>query len=390
MIEGCDAGLILNNGAMEYYFAEAYQPIYFVANSNLTETDTVMVRVGLIEGGGSSRPVNKGGEEKEAIITNPNKNKKEPEPLPMNPSTYCFPENFWTPHDLEGVSKVVVGDGCEDYICNEVILRPSFRFEHFPNGSFNNDACTIEQNNASQGQVVSGVFSVMWSELNDLNYFNINNINACYVHNFNIWRFGHKLPLFPYFKTIMDVCITNVTNVGQKPLNHISEITTVYNDTKLCDAKKDLEGHKSYPSKVRAGGYIFLEVEMAHENAHGQDFQWVIDSLQNVFLYPTLDLLEVTCGSYDQENKKANNQEKAKLIYFNYLQKIVAGETVGAVRTYNGFEQRLKIGYENHINQSFIINGQKVDHENYINGFPIVTNRIDVLLNEFENIWDCN
>ncbi|MCL4279681.1 MAG: hypothetical protein KJZ60_08375, partial [Ignavibacteriaceae bacterium] len=82
--------------------------------------------------------------------------------------------------------------------------------------------------------------------------------------------------------------------------------------------------------------------------------------------------------------------EKAKLIYFNYLQKIVAGETVGAVRTYNGFEQRLKIGYENHINQSFIINGQQVDHENYINGCPIVTNRIDVLLNEFENIWDCN
>jgi len=116
MIEGCDAGLILNNGTMENYFAEAYQPIYFVAANDLTETDTVRIRVGLIEGGGSSRPVNKGGEEKEAIITNPNKNKKEPEPLPMNPSTYCFPENFWTPHDLEGVSKVVVGDECDEEI----------------------------------------------------------------------------------------------------------------------------------------------------------------------------------------------------------------------------------------------------------------------------------
>ncbi|MCZ7614383.1 MAG: hypothetical protein M5T52_12835 [Ignavibacteriaceae bacterium] len=114
MIEGCDAGLILNNGAMENYFAEVYQPIYFVAANDLTETDTVMVRVGLIEGGGSSRPVNTGGEKTDAIITNLNKNKKEPELLPMNPSTYCFPENFWTPHDLEGIANLVVGDECDN------------------------------------------------------------------------------------------------------------------------------------------------------------------------------------------------------------------------------------------------------------------------------------
>jgi len=32
----------------------------------------------------------------------------------------------------------------------------------------------------------------------------------------------------------------------------------------------------------------------------------------------------------------------------------------------------------------------KIDHENYINNFPIVTTTIDVILSEFKTIWDCN
>ena len=82
MIDGCEAGQILVEGVLAPYFEEAYQPIYFVADGNLTETDTVEVRVGLIEGIGT-RPVNVGGEEKD-------KNVKEPNPPADNPTTYCF------------------------------------------------------------------------------------------------------------------------------------------------------------------------------------------------------------------------------------------------------------------------------------------------------------
>jgi hypothetical protein len=187
----------------------------------------------------------------------------------------------------------------------------------------------------------------------------------------------------------MDVCLTNITNKGFRYLYDISKIQSVWGDPDICKAKKDLEGHKKYPSKIRAGGYIFLDVEMAHEMAHGQDFQWVIDSLQNAFLYPTLDLLEVTCGNYDQENK-ASNQDEAKQIYFKYLQKVIAGEKSGEQVTFLGFEDRLYGGYDNHINQSYTVNGIQVDHENYINSRPIVTNTINIIISEFENIYGCN
>lgn len=153
--------------------------------------------------------------------------------------------------------------------------------------------------------------------------------------------------------------------------------------------KKDLEGHRSYPGKVRPGGYIFLEVTMAHEMAHGQDFQWVIDSLQNAFLNPTLDSLEIHCGNYGIENNQANNETDAKLIFFQYLQKVIVGQKSGGQVIYLGFEDRLYEGYNNHLKQSYTVNGIKVDHENYINTRPIVENTINVLLNEFKNIWNC-
>lgn len=118
MIDGCEAGQILVGGVLAPYFEEAYQPIYFVADSNLTETDTVKVRAGLIEGIiGSSRPVVSGGEQTETkAIDNKkfiskgklNKNIKEPEPLPMNPATYCFIGEIVKPYMGDGV--VVVED----------------------------------------------------------------------------------------------------------------------------------------------------------------------------------------------------------------------------------------------------------------------------------------
>ncbi len=101
MIEGCEGGMILVDTTLEVYFAEVYQPIYFVADSTIADTTiTVGIRVGLIEGiGGSSRPMITGGDETDEIVTENrknitnqklNKNKKEPEPLPDNPTTYCF------------------------------------------------------------------------------------------------------------------------------------------------------------------------------------------------------------------------------------------------------------------------------------------------------------
>ncbi len=122
MIEGCEAGKILVGTTQDVYFEEAYQPIYFVANSNLMKTDTVKIRVGLIEGIiGSSNPIVSGGGQTESKAVDNKRNiagkklikkTKELEPPQMNPGSYCFLESLWTLNDLENFGFGVVGDGC--------------------------------------------------------------------------------------------------------------------------------------------------------------------------------------------------------------------------------------------------------------------------------------
>ena len=89
MIEGCEAGKILVDTTLDVYFAQAYQPIKFVADSNITETDTVVVRVGLIELIIGKR-AKTGRKEEEATTSSTSKNTEEPNPLLEKPTTYCF------------------------------------------------------------------------------------------------------------------------------------------------------------------------------------------------------------------------------------------------------------------------------------------------------------
>ena len=106
MMEGCEAGEILIGGSLGVYFEEAYQPIYFVASSNLTETDTVVVRVGLIEGI-ETRPVNIGGEENEFVVEGMKKKIEEPNSPGDNPPVSCIP--YLIERDYAGNGGGVVG-----------------------------------------------------------------------------------------------------------------------------------------------------------------------------------------------------------------------------------------------------------------------------------------
>jgi len=428
VLDGCVNGNFMVNDSINVYFADAVQPIKFVTADSLDpEFDEVLMRTGTniwgyfgpignipeeeeknLEGFESAQIGIRGKTlkerrekfdkliaerkaEEEAKAEAEAKKKEESGGEPLAPVVPICAPNIINYLYTYSHSNVLVQGGCDEYICNEVILKPSFSFEHYPNGTFNEDPCTVEQSKHSD-RSVSGVFSPLWNRtiITAIEYFKMENLTACYQPINGKWAFGTRLPSYPYYQAIMDVCLTNITNRGYRYLYDISEIQSKWNDPDICKAKKDLEGHKKYPSEIRTGGYIFIDVKMAHEMAHGQDFQWVIDSLQTAFLYPALDLLEVTCGKYDEENRKANSDDYAKSIYFKYLQKVIAGEKSGEQVTFLGFEDRLYEGYNNHINQSYTVNGKQVDHENYINSLPIVTNTINVLISEFKNIWNCN
>ena len=112
MLEGCDAGQILVGGALAPYFGEVNQPIYFVAASDLTETDTVKVRVGLIESG-ASRPMQTNEKDREIITLRKNTTTQQ-KPLGENTATYCFTGEIDWPNMGDGI--VVVGDECDEEI----------------------------------------------------------------------------------------------------------------------------------------------------------------------------------------------------------------------------------------------------------------------------------
>jgi len=101
MLEGCDAGQILVGGVLAPYFEEVNQPIYFVAASNLTETDTVKVRVGLIESS-ASRPVQTNDKDREIITLRKNKTSQQ-KPFGENTATYCFLEEIDWPKMGDGI-----------------------------------------------------------------------------------------------------------------------------------------------------------------------------------------------------------------------------------------------------------------------------------------------
>ncbi|MFZ2864368.1 MAG: hypothetical protein WA440_06420 [Ignavibacteriaceae bacterium] len=122
MLEGCEAGQILFGDELAPYFNNITQPIYFVADSNLTETDTVKIRVGLIEGS-ASRPVKTNGMDEETLVLNKNKSTQQ-KPLKENTAAYCFIGEIDLPKTGDGI--LVVGNECGSGapICNTNVEAP--------------------------------------------------------------------------------------------------------------------------------------------------------------------------------------------------------------------------------------------------------------------------
>ena len=377
MIEGCDAGLILYNGIMENYFAEVYQPIYFVAANDLTETDTVMVRVGLIEGGGSSRPVNKGGEEKEAIITNPNKNKKEPEPLPMNPSTYCFPENFWTPHDLEGIANLVVGDECDNLpteqqeISYTLLEQPEFFI--VPHSDLEelklveliqvcNDTAHPNQNGGSipveykryRYDYTTNSFKISWV-LEP--YKGIDG----YVHYYfkNQQSNQSTSILFDY---VTGVCYTKINKPWLTLIENISDIDepTKIPSSDDKQAFKDFCGHLCYPNERAT--YVLVEIIQIHESEHMNDFEEII-SRSFPKLAQKIEDHKDLCESYD-ETVRINAEKVIYDMIENFIDEAIS-------------EFQAKSGEPN--------SETELNNERKIQGRPSITNRIEDYKNALKN-----
>ncbi|WP_337871654.1 hypothetical protein [Ignavibacterium sp.] len=284
--------------------------------------------------------------------------------------------------EIEGFGDIIVKeDECDTYQCNEVIMKPNLTYENYIDGTFGTTACIDVIPDRGTG-VFQTVTKATYRSYNQ--YFDLNNIKACYDINLNRWKFGHKLFLYPYFKVILDTCPNNAIQFGYKPISSISDIKFRYGDSlKLCLAKVDLEGHRNYPNMIRPGGYVFMQVDYSHELAHGLDYKNLIDSLQNVFLYPSLDSLQLGCF-------QISDIDQAKKIYKEELIRLLVGKTnINGDIIFSGLENRLSTGYKNHSEGSYLINGKLLSYEEYINNFPIVENTINVLMADFKNIWNC-
>ncbi|MCZ7610246.1 MAG: hypothetical protein M5U17_08750 [Ignavibacterium sp.] len=115
MLEGCEAGQILFGDELAPYFNNITQPIYFVADSNLTGTDTVKIRVGLIEGI-ASKLFKTNSREKETLVVNKNKTTQQ-KPLKENTTAYCFIGEI--ERDYMGDGTVVVGNESIEILLGE-------------------------------------------------------------------------------------------------------------------------------------------------------------------------------------------------------------------------------------------------------------------------------
>lgn len=126
MIEGCEGGNILADGNLGPYFYDVMQPIYFAADSTITDTTiTVGIRVGLIEGIGTRPIKGSGGKESENKIRenlslkSSDKNGSTP-PLENPTGSYCFIGEFYS--TLFGDGEVVVNIGTLDHF--EITIIP--------------------------------------------------------------------------------------------------------------------------------------------------------------------------------------------------------------------------------------------------------------------------
>jgi len=294
MLEGCDAGQILVGGALAPYFGEVNQPIYFVAASDLTETDTVKVRVGLIESS-ASRPVQTN-KEREIITLRKNKTPQQ-KPLGENTATYCFIGEIDWPKMGDGF--VVVGDECDEEIvvCNNThpqTFNP-FWIEKYKNFSY----FSLEPNNPSSlSYIVTGCQLKRNSDVQGITFiipgmplekeFSKNYawtpsssaiINLCFNEIEQRWiiRFDElRIPIFS------SACIEGYINLGDgtdtTKLN-----SNVQSMSDYAILLKDLDywekGPYSQPGK-KPQKYAFESGILKHENKH-----FLIDSAHVLFTF---------------------------------------------------------------------------------------------------------
>ena len=309
MIEGCEAGEILIGGSLGVYFEEAYQPIYFVASSNLTETDTVVVRVGLIEGI-ETRPVNIGGEEKEFVVEGMKKKIEEPNSPGDNPTISCIP--YVIERDYAGNGGVVVGDACEEeiVICNnpqpQIFDQNSIEVyrenEHFYTGQYDPlgneifyivQGCQLKKKFEESDAVIHGFTIVMpglplaidppplpeeywWRPSMHIE------LGVCLVENENRWLITIKNLRIPIFSS---ACIEGLidledgTNTSLLDQNITSK--SIYNKV-IRDLNFWYKGSYSQKKKYTPT-YAFKQGIEAHEAYHAGKDSLEIESLFNKY-----------------------------------------------------------------------------------------------------------
>jgi hypothetical protein len=241
MLEGCDAGNLLFEGDLSTYFNNVTQPIYFLADSNITESDTVLIRVGVIDdgggGGGASRPMKTNEKDREIITLRKNKTTQQ-KPLGENTATYCFiGEIDWS---KMGDGIVVVGDGCDTWSCLS-------GFNDF-NGLINIQEVEQDYNDINyclfssehQYPPAAGIFKPLFDEviynsisekIKDQLLVNFN-LEVCYMnYDYNgYWRYRISENSI-FLRAILDVCEENILNSGTEFIIHNkSELSIIPNE----------------------------------------------------------------------------------------------------------------------------------------------------------------
>ena len=366
MLEGCDAGQILVDGVLAPYFEEVNQPIYFVAASDLTETDTVKVRVGLIESS-ASRPMQTNKERE--IITLRKNTTTQQKPFGENTATYCFPGEIVWPKMGDGF--VVVGDECdnmsmEQYAITYRLLEQPEYFKVPHSDEEENKLVELIQvcNDDYYGMQFGGAIPVEYKR---------------YRYNHNSHSFKNSWILEPYrgiddrvhynfidpetnqpaaliFDFVTGVCYLKISLI-YPPKTLIESLNDVDSSSKIPDedyeqAFFDFCGHLCY--KVESANYVLTEIIQIHEREHMNDFaEKVADNFPK--LVEEIQNYSDLCQSYSETVR----QNAEKVIY-----DIIHNSIRKAIKDYQELSGEARSKEER-------------DHERKIQKRSSITNRIE-------------
>ena len=227
---------------------------------------------------------------------------------------------------------------------------PNFNTSLYPNGYFGEDNC------AKEGEDTGGLFAIY-------NNYEDYDIDVCYNKQLDRWQFNVNGGILSPI-AILDICPNNIALHNWKIIENITDITTVYGDTNPCAAKKDFEGHRSYPQTVRDGGYIIKDVIMMHEHAHRRFYESLFEDYKNK-LKKDFEEYHKTCTefNYEEASTKGANEIRVKLIkHLDLVQKIYGLHTQESARQ---------------------------QHEEYIQKSDYVKNTIDYYIGLLEVIYNC-